>query len=82
MISNMKSHIIVAMNEMNIHLPCSLYIAQRPNEKINVINRHNHSKKQFNENAWKNSRKPERASQMLPIELIKPLLEEFDYVLK
>ena len=38
MISNMKSHIIVAMNEMNIHLPCSLYIAQRPNEKINVIN--------------------------------------------
>lgn len=47
---------------------------------IDVINTHNHSSRKFNENAWKNSRKPERASQMLPEEMIKDLLEEFNYI--
>ena len=51
-------------------------------DKIDVINKHNHSKKQFNENAWKNSRKPERASQMLSQELIMDLLKEFNYKAK
>lgn len=51
-------------------------------EKINIINSHNRSNKQFNENAWKNSRKPERASQMLPQNLIQELLDEFNYVLR
>ena len=46
-------------------------------EKLAVINKYNHSGKTFNENAWKNSRKPERASQMLPPEILKDLLEEF-----
>lgn len=46
-------------------------------EKLAVINKYNHSGKTFNENAWKNSRKPERASQMLPPEVLKDLLEEF-----
>lgn len=49
-------------------------------EKLVVINKHNHSGKTFNENAWKNSRKPERASQMLPQEVITDLLEEFCFV--
>ena len=48
-------------------------------EKLDVINRHNHSGKVFNENAWKNSRKPERSSQMLPPEILTDLLEEFGF---
>lgn len=51
-------------------------------EKIKVINSHNHSNKQFNENAWKNSRKPERASHMLPQNLIQDLLNDFNYILR
>ena len=47
---------------------------------IDVINSHNHSSRKFNESAWKNSRRPERTSQMLPEEMIKDLLEEFNYV--
>lgn len=47
---------------------------------IDVINSHNHSSRKFNESAWKNSRRPERASQMLPEEMIKDLLNEFNYV--
>ena len=46
-------------------------------EKLAVINKYNRSGKIFNQNAWKNSRKPERASQMLPKEIIDDLLEEF-----
>lgn len=49
-------------------------------EKLEVINKHNRSGKIFNENSWKNSRKPERASQMLPAEIIADLLEEFCFV--
>lgn len=49
-------------------------------EKLAVINKHNRSGKIFNENAWKNARKPERASQMLPAEIIVDLLEEFGFV--
>lgn len=45
-----------------------------------VINSHNHSNRVFKETAWKNARRPERASQMLQEELIKDLLEEFKYV--
>ena len=48
-------------------------------EKLTVINKHNRSGKTFNENAWKNSRKPERASQMLPKEVLIELLEEFSF---
>lgn len=47
---------------------------------ITVINDHNHSARKFNETAWKNARRPERASQMLPEDLIKELLEEFHYI--
>ena len=49
-------------------------------EKLSVINKHNWSGKTFNENAWKNSRKPERASQMLPPEFLKDVLEDFGFV--
>ena len=49
-------------------------------EKLSVINKHNRSGKTFNENAWKNSRKPERASQMLPSEIIADLLKEFCFI--
>ena len=49
-------------------------------EKLAVINKHNRSGKIFNENAWKNARKPERASQMLPAEIIVDLLKEFGFV--
>lgn len=51
-------------------------------DKLAVINKYNHSNKAFNENAWKNSRKPERASQMLPVELIQDLLQELNYIEK
>lgn len=50
------------------------------NKMLNVINKHNHSNRKFNEVSWKNARRPERASQMLPEELIKDLLEEFNYI--
>lgn len=49
-------------------------------EKLDVINKFNHSNMVFNENAWKNSRKVERTSQMLPSAMFKDLLEEFGYV--
>lgn len=49
-------------------------------EKLDVINKHNTTGKIFNENAWKNCRKPERASQMLPPETLLPLLKDFGYV--
>lgn len=49
-------------------------------DKIAVINRHNHSKQIFKTDTWKNCRKPERASKMLPEEFIKDLLEEFNYI--
>ncbi len=49
-------------------------------EKLSVINQHNRSGRPFNENAWKNSRKPERASQMLPPEFLKDILQEFGFV--
>jgi hypothetical protein len=48
-------------------------------EKLAVINKYNHSSRVFNENAWTNSRKPERASQMIPREMFQELLEEFGY---
>ena len=38
---------------------------------------HNHSDKEYKECHWKNARKPERASQMLPKEMIQDLLDEF-----
>lgn len=47
---------------------------------IDVINLHNHSTRTFNESAWKNARRPERASQMLPAEMIQDLLDEFKYI--
>lgn len=47
---------------------------------IDIINSHNHSSRKFNESAWKNCRRPERASQMLPEEMIIDLLNEFNYV--
>ena len=50
------------------------------NKMLNVINKHNHSNRKFNEVSWKNARRPERASQMLPEELIKDLLDEFNYI--
>ena len=46
---------------------------------VAAINTHNHTNRVFNESAWKNARKPERASQMLPEELLKDLLKEFQY---
>jgi hypothetical protein len=48
-------------------------------EDVAAINTHNHTNRVFNESAWKNARKPERASQMLPEELLKDLLKEFQY---
>lgn len=48
-------------------------------QAIEAINSHNHSSRNFNETAWKNARRPERASQMLPEEMIKDLLIEFRY---
>ena len=51
-------------------------------DKLAIINKYNHSNKEFNENAWKNSRKPERASQMLPKELLLDLLQEMNYIEK
>ena len=47
---------------------------------LEVVNSHNHSSRNFTESSYKNSRKPERASQMLPEEMIKDLLEEFHYI--
>jgi len=47
---------------------------------LSVINSHNHSNRIFKEAAWKNARRPERASQMLQEELLKDLLEEFGYI--
>lgn len=47
-----------------------------------VVNKYNHTNKEFNENAWKNARRPERASQMLPVELIQDLLQEMNYIEK
>ena len=49
-------------------------------DKLAIINKYNHSNKEFNENAWKNSRKPERASQMLPKELLLDLLQKMNYI--
>ncbi len=49
-------------------------------DKLDVINSHNHSQKIFNENAWKNARKPERASKMLSEQFIRELLNEFNYI--
>lgn len=56
--------------------------AESVKDKLEIINRYNHSNKTFNENAWKNSRKPERASNMLPKELILDLLQEMNYIEK
>jgi|GEM_PF-654823 len=47
---------------------------------VAVINRHNHSTRKFNASSWKNARRPERASKMLPEEMIKDLLMEFRYI--
>lgn len=43
-------------------------------EKLDYINSHNHTGKQFTESHWKNARRPERASQMLPLEVIQDTL--------
>lgn len=56
--------------------------AETVKDKIAVINKYNHSGKEFDENAWKNSRKPERASQMLTKEIILDLLKEMSYIEK
>ena len=45
-------------------------------EKLDYINAHNKSKKRFGESDWKNSRKMERASQMLPKDMVLDLLSE------
>ncbi len=44
-------------------------------DKICFINAHNDSKKQFKLSDWKNCRKPERQSNMLPLEMISEKLE-------
>ena len=56
--------------------------AESVSDKLAVINKYNNTKKAFNENAWKNARRPERASQMLPVELIQDLLQEMNYIEK
>lgn len=43
-------------------------------EKIDYINRHNHTPRKFTESHWKNARRPERASSALPIEAISDTL--------
>ena len=45
-------------------------------DKCDFINRHNHSSRQFKINDWKNSRRPERVSTMLPKNIIEDLLNE------
>ncbi len=45
-------------------------------EKCAWINAHNTSQKVFKETDWKNARKPERRSSMLPIEIINEKLDE------
>ena len=47
---------------------------------LDVINKHNHSSRKFSAVSWKNARRPERASQMLPEVLIQDLLDEFNYI--
>ena len=43
-------------------------------EKLIYINSHNSTGKPFTESHWKNARRPERASQMLPVELLGDVL--------
>lgn len=45
-------------------------------EKLAYINSHNSTGKVFKESHWKNARRPERASQMLPVELLTETLAE------
>lgn len=45
-------------------------------EKLSYINSHNSTGKPFTMSHWKNARRPERASQMLPIELLGDMLAE------
>ena len=44
-------------------------------EKCNWINQFNKSKKQFNANDWKNARRPDRQTNMLPEEFLSELLQ-------
>lgn len=45
-------------------------------EKCEWINKHNTSKKVFKPTDWKNSRRPERQANMLPVHLIQNKLNE------
>ncbi len=45
-------------------------------EKLAYINSHNSTGKVFTQSHWKNARRPERASQMLPVELLTDTLAE------
>ena len=45
-------------------------------EKLAYINSHNSTGKVFTQSHWKNARRPERASQMLPVELLADTLSE------
>lgn len=45
-------------------------------EKCEWINKHNDSKREFNANAWKNARRPERQVNMLPMSMIQSKLNE------
>ena len=45
-------------------------------EKLDYINSHNSTGKVFTQSHWKNARRPERASQMLPVELLADTLSE------
>lgn len=47
-------------------------------EKCDIINERNDSKKKFKVNDWKNARRPERQSSMLPIEYLKDKLRDFN----
>lgn len=49
---------------------------QTLDEKLDYINSHNSTGKVFTQSHWKNARRPERASQMLPVELLTDTLAE------
>lgn len=53
-----------------------LDLCETVDDKLAFINQHNDSKKPFTRNDWKNCRKPERQSNMLPDEYLTDKLEE------
>lgn len=46
-------------------------------DKLAIINKHNHSDQPYSINDWKNARRKDRAGSMLPVEELQELLQEF-----